>query len=84
MLLFYPLTLSSVAFSQCTAPVFDFQNADFPINEAQEAQVCVLIDPFETQTSEELTIEFIIIAGPKAGMYVCTRLHWGLRISTTV
>ena len=62
-------TKQCVAFSQCTAPVFQFQSPDFPINENQDAQVCVLIHPFETETSEELTIEFIVINGTKAGMY---------------
>ena len=49
--------------------MFEFQKADFPINEDEEAQVCVTIDPFETQTSDELTIELTITVGPKAGMY---------------
>ena len=62
-------TKQCVIFSQCTAPVFEFQNADFPINENQDAQVCVEIDPFEPQTAGELTIEFIVIDGTKAGMY---------------
>ena len=62
-------TKQCVAFSQCTAPVFQFQNVDFPINENEDAQVCVIINPFETQTSEELTIEFTIMPGQKAGMY---------------
>ena len=66
---YYFILKQCVAFSQCTAPMFQFQNADFPIDENQDAQVCFEIDPFETQTADELTIEFIILDGPKAGMY---------------
>ena len=49
--------------------MFDFQNADFPIDEDEEAQVCVVINAFEPETTEELTIEFTIMVGPKAGIY---------------
>ena len=46
-----------------------FQHPDFPAREGVElVQVCVTIDLFDAQSSEELSFDLITMDGPKAGI----------------
>ena len=68
-------TKQCVAFSQCTGPVFDFQLDNFPVSEGADVQVCVTINPFDPQTSQQLTIQLTTMDGPKASKCGETLLH---------